>query len=742
MVRYAPQAAQFDDDMLKRHTEEEILDELNSEKKELFQNLRRFHFVKPSVPDEGESREDLMNEDELAVTGDTDQPIATTKRTRADYFSAPQASSEVDGRPSYRGHPVQQPLRSSMDARHVIVGGTETHSRTGSNAQGIVISGMTSSRKQSRLENATQKHRGPQIPFLQAEHGTSEHEDGALDDRKSTELVADSKDSAPPSDGASLGHPSGSSSNWNLTLSREGTVSPSTAATKSRSARSNMRRLPALSVRSTNDMLSAKSSPSLASPPTSVEIAHKDSPASAKGLDGVQNYEPKYGDDKLGEPGSASSLTPVAKDDFDLLPEQSILGQRRQSKPSPEVTSLPEATDRMSGIPAESHPPPPVSNEIESTDMSIQKHSALDEIDSREQPEEKPSGDAAVADVDMESMQQAPADLDVDKERLKLPTHNEEHMDVKAEGTADNVRTEYHSRYHVRTKSHLQAKSQAAQQISIQPLPDDLIECKLIADYHPQDVERSGCYMMITVSNPSLVIDEVAWYSDASLVRDIKKSSVAPGTRTFRQKLELVYRVAYEIHLKITVSSVSNINQKYVNKRTQPVPEFAEYKFVHSVEIVPVSSVSLTVGKSAVVVVIRTDNIQVAAKCIASITSHFNIMDLEVRADFPRRIEHIQALISTMKDAAEMVARFEEGVAEAVEQIQLFMEQAEDSRSIGDILAMKETYNLIYDMNRDLMMEHAKRIPNHKIASESKEEILKAIFEFANLRGGETWTHD
>ena len=48
---------------------------------------------------------------------------------------------------------------------------------------------------------------------------------------------------------------------------------------------------------------------------------------------------------------------------------------------------------------------------------------------------------------------------------------------------------------------------------------------------------------------------------------------------------------------------------------------------------------------------------------------------------------------------------------------------------------MKETYSLIFDMNRDLMMEHAKRVPNHKIASESREEITKEVFKFATLRG-------
>ena len=83
--------------------------------------------------------------------------------------------------------------------------------------------------------------------------------------------------------------------------------------------------------------------------------------------------------------------------------------------------------------------------------------------------------------------------------------------------------------------------------------------------------------------------------------------------------------------------------------------------------------------------VIRTDNIQTASKVITSLTSHLRIRDLEVQANFPIHIERIQALIFTLTDAANMVATFNEGVAEAVDQIQLFMEQAEDSRFIGDM---------------------------------------------------------
>ncbi|KAJ3286405.1 Bardet-Biedl syndrome 2 protein [Borealophlyctis nickersoniae] len=74
-------------------------------------------------------------------------------------------------------------------------------------------------------------------------------------------------------------------------------------------------------------------------------------------------------------------------------------------------------------------------------------------------------------------------------------------------------------------------------------------------------------------------------------------------------------------------------------------------------------------------------------------------------------------------------------MADAAAALRMLVVRAEDSRLIGDWLAMKESYSIVYDMNRDLMAEHVKRTVNHTRLVESLKSVNAIIQKAANLRG-------
>lgn len=52
-----------------------------------------------------------------------------------------------------------------------------------------------------------------------------------------------------------------------------------------------------------------------------------------------------------------------------------------------------------------------------------------------------------------------------------------------------------------------------------------------------------------------------------------------------------------------------------------------------------------------------------------------------------------------------------------------------------DRIGMKETQSAIYDMNRDLISEHVKRVANHELLVRSLKEVNAVVQVAASLRG-------
>ena len=62
--------------------------------------------------------------------------------------------------------------------------------------------------------------------------------------------------------------------------------------------------------------------------------------------------------------------------------------------------------------------------------------------------------------------------------------------------------------------------------------------------------------------------------------------------------------------------------------------------------------------------------------------------------------------------------------------------KAEDARILADMDHMRQMYANLYDLNRELMMEHTKRATNHTALLAALKEVNQMIQKAARLRVG------
>ena len=62
--------------------------------------------------------------------------------------------------------------------------------------------------------------------------------------------------------------------------------------------------------------------------------------------------------------------------------------------------------------------------------------------------------------------------------------------------------------------------------------------------------------------------------------------------------------------------------------------------------------------------------------------------------------------------------------------------KAEDARILGDMNAMRRMYGQLFDLNRELIMQHAKRAQNHEELLAALKEVNQMIQRAAKCRHG------
>ena len=79
-------------------------------------------------------------------------------------------------------------------------------------------------------------------------------------------------------------------------------------------------------------------------------------------------------------------------------------------------------------------------------------------------------------------------------------------------------------------------------------------------------------------------------------------------------------------------------------------------------------------------------------------------------------------------------------MADSSQLVKTLVIKAEDARILNDMPLMKSMYGQLYDINRELMMEHTKRATNHTELLAALKEVNQMIQKAARLRLGSAKT--
>ncbi|KAJ3046025.1 Bardet-Biedl syndrome 2 protein [Rhizophlyctis rosea] len=751
---YCPQEAQLESNLLKVTTENEILDELHTEKQELLRKLRQFHFTKKPAETPSESHDILVVDETQSTQIERAKPVE--KKTTTNYSSSSTSDDSANiqlktsNTSTLRTSDSQQPVVSGVAPRspreqHTKFNRIPVYASVGSKSN---IRGPTESVISPKTVHLQQRSTGGSmssttVPFIHPVEESdrirrpSGSEEGANHASRRHELV----------DSGSKQH----------TETTEQDETASEAIVAETPEPKYMRRLPALSLPQRQHS-SVQPAPIEHDHAATIEMVNKafmsynteDPPTRAPMTELIasESVHPSKRTTHLPElgrhvdrweQGVAADQADVAKDSVGNLPGQGREGEWPLDEHSVRQASAgfnieePAGEDDM----PQTGPRDTASKGDGASILVDEERAIYDTLKGELESEKGAENPGAATREEEESSNEVAPDPIVNEEearqeellRQPIPEAGQE------EGAEQEEEQGGVKAIPLLEEKKLSEVLEPRESLPEKPskpsiLPDDLVECKLIADYHPQEQERSGCYVLISTNDPVLVISEVAQYLESAdgLRRDVKKTPIEPMGRTYRSALDSTQDGTMELHLRILISSTSSTSaRQYVNKRVFAVPEFALYKRVPYVATPPTSSVTFSVdgGESRIKdwiqkafmsddslkqsqsdfaavslqnhqnlvikcsgnqqVTINTDDIQLAAKLITSLTAYLRTSDLEVSADFPILSAHIAEAISQLDDTNNAIARFQDGLVEAVVQIQLFLDQAEDNRLMGDM---------------------------------------------------------
>ena len=137
---------------------------------------------------------------------------------------------------------------------------------------------------------------------------------------------------------------------------------------------------------------------------------------------------------------------------------------------------------------------------------------------------------------------------------------------------------------------------------------------------------------------------------------------------------------------------------------------------------------------------IRTDNLEVAGDFVQELCTGLGITELESTADFPYDMEEFRNVLVKVDEHNAVRLRLTAEVADSSNAVKSFVIKAEDARILTDMNLMRRMYGELFDLNRELIMEHTKRATNHADLLLALKEVNQMIQKAAKLRMGSAKT--
>jgi len=133
---------------------------------------------------------------------------------------------------------------------------------------------------------------------------------------------------------------------------------------------------------------------------------------------------------------------------------------------------------------------------------------------------------------------------------------------------------------------------------------------------------------------------------------------------------------------------------------------------------------------------VQTDSMEVAGEVIQHLCAYLQIEELQCVAHFPREMEAFKAVLHQVNLFNQTRLKLSAEMADSSNLVKALVIKAEDARILGDMSEMRAIYSNLFDLNRDLLIEHKKRNTNHTQLLSSLKEVNHMIQKAARLRVG------
>lgn len=135
-------------------------------------------------------------------------------------------------------------------------------------------------------------------------------------------------------------------------------------------------------------------------------------------------------------------------------------------------------------------------------------------------------------------------------------------------------------------------------------------------------------------------------------------------------------------------------------------------------------------------VVVLTDDVDTAGEVVQDLAAACGAAEVDSAAHFPAEAEALRNTLLRVDESNAVRMKLAAEVADASNTVKALVARSEDARLLGDMRLMRRLYSALFDVNRELAMEHEKRATNHAQLVEGLKEMNQAIQRAARLRVG------
>ena len=135
---------------------------------------------------------------------------------------------------------------------------------------------------------------------------------------------------------------------------------------------------------------------------------------------------------------------------------------------------------------------------------------------------------------------------------------------------------------------------------------------------------------------------------------------------------------------------------------------------------------------------IHVDNMDIAGDIVQDLTNYLGITQLESSCNFPLEFDRFEQILNQVEEYNASRLKLTAEMADNSQLVKALVIKAEDARILTNMKGMRESYNELYRLNKDLMNEYIKRSNNHNELLNALKEVNQMIQKAARLRLGDS----